>query len=516
MDLYFAGGESHMKMLYSTGCRKILMSYTYIKKKGIQNLDVAFKLSIKERVKLFIDSGAFTLRQDATLTKEAVEKYVKRYCKWLIANKQYITCAAEVDVDNVLGHDFVERLRKKYFIPLEKEHGIPIVYVWHSEHSKSEYLDMCKRFGYVGVAIDGNATGQKLDVAKAALLLNKAKRTNTKVHGFAMNKPTIISKVKFASTDATSWLAGMQYGVTYIWDGHNFITLNKKQKHLRKQYKRKWEKLGLDWNKIAADDPYEITKANIHAFLAYEKHLNKRERMRSESLIPNNTKSASEPAEEGITKEPSEPMDTMPPVISNVISLLDDPEVPYLRCATCYISDDCPKFEEDRPRCAFNFKQPQANTADDFLNIRVELFKTKYQRIQLNLTFERINGGYMDRSLQTALDNLSNEARDLERDMRPKAVRPSSAFSILARNAAEESRDEVTALPTQAPQNMLGALFGELVNGISEANKRALPKAEEPMTIVQETRSDMLDPVETVSPKEALLQHKLDRKKKHG
>jgi intein/homing endonuclease len=155
---------------------------------------------VKRRKKKFpwqefmVDSGAYTFRKNwqkfANWTRKDFDKYVEKYCEWLVRNKAYIACAVEFDIDYclnmvlagnqnaTLGISILDSWRAEYFQPLQKE-GIDIIYVWHEGQKMEDWEDMCAKYDYVGLP------GYFSSEADFNRYMAVARRYTTRVHGFA-------------------------------------------------------------------------------------------------------------------------------------------------------------------------------------------------------------------------------------------------------------------------------------------------------------------------------------------
>lgn len=80
-------------------------------------------------------------------------------------------------------------------------------------------------------------------------------------------------KYPFYSVDSTTWKSSERYGVTFVWDGKNFLQFDKTKKHVRKKYKRIMQKQGIDWKKLMLDDASENTKMALVAWRGCLDHL---------------------------------------------------------------------------------------------------------------------------------------------------------------------------------------------------------------------------------------------------
>lgn len=268
-------GSTHFNIAKSAGARYMLMSYWHLRKKGSKKM-------MEERfgdgqIKLLIDSGAHTFMEnrDEYVNKpdEFWEKYIQEYLEWAEKNKKYIMAIVELDLDLLFGVEKVQEWRNKYFEPFERRTGIPVCYVWRSNQPEKLWIEMCKRYRYVGFS----GQNDEASVYQMKRLLRIAKKYGAVVHGFAMSKPSILPQLPFFSFDSISWKSGEMYGVTYIWDGRKFHTITKdKKEQARRRFKQKLLALGCNWDLYIKDDNNEVTRMNAIAWLEVTKYIQRR------------------------------------------------------------------------------------------------------------------------------------------------------------------------------------------------------------------------------------------------
>ncbi|MMZ46531.1 hypothetical protein D1872_81480 [compost metagenome] len=263
--------DSYWDIAISAGVKKLLVSYHYIQKKG--------KRWIRERlekhpdVKLMIDSGAYTFHMNEEEYRkkpmEYWEKYIAGYTKFIRENRDIIFSCVEIDIANIVGEEVVEGWRNNQFRELE-ELGVLVCYVWHPFDGKPAWEKMCKRFKYVGYSLK-NANLEESDMIKMA---NIAKKYGALIHGFAITRVDLMSRVPFYTGDSTTWLVGTQYGELNWFDGRTMKRLKKAQ--WKRQYKMKFIKLGANWELAEKENPYELIRINLLVFLEAEKYIRNR------------------------------------------------------------------------------------------------------------------------------------------------------------------------------------------------------------------------------------------------
>jgi len=184
---------------------------------------------------IIIDSGAHsffgyiglsvTSFHKKTGSHESPHSYFKRYLEWLKENYDLYDYFVELDLQELVGYEEVEKWRDEY-----KNAGIfdKCILVYHSKDGfeKFEYIVHRSDCKYVG--IEGIRGQQILPYNK---YIKYAYDNNCKIHGFAFTRFGLLNKYPFYSTDSSSWTIGVRYGKTCVFNGTkgmNVITSTKK------------------------------------------------------------------------------------------------------------------------------------------------------------------------------------------------------------------------------------------------------------------------------------------------
>lgn len=259
--------EQYFQLLYDMGIRDFLMSYHYIKEKHISMNKFKDK-----NVKFFIDSGAHTYQNDPKYREYDIaywENHLQGYLKWAEKNREYIFAIASFDFENLVGGDIVAKWYREYFEPFSQRTGIPVCYVWHQDSSQ-DWEHYCQRYKYVGFS-SVNTQGEAIDLPEYVAKLNIASKYNALVHGFGMTRTAMLPKVPFYTCDSTTWLVGLQYGEINFWNNGKMSRLKKEK--WKGEYLAKICELGVDRQKLLDEDPLEMVKANVKAFIEAEKFI---------------------------------------------------------------------------------------------------------------------------------------------------------------------------------------------------------------------------------------------------
>ena len=206
---YYSGveGRQHFEAVVRAGGKHVLLSYLYIQK---SDPDIVKKRkNANPSIGFMVDSGAHSFQSDKEkYSKWSVsdwENYITAYTKWLLANRAYIDCGVEMDIDWVVGTNLVESWQKRFFIPL-LEKGVPIIFVWHKQRGLEGWESMCEKLPYVG--LPGEFSSEP-DFNKYVVT---ARKYTVRIHGFAATKQQDFRDHEWYSSDSTTWKSAERYG----------------------------------------------------------------------------------------------------------------------------------------------------------------------------------------------------------------------------------------------------------------------------------------------------------------
>lgn len=209
MDIFLAGTYSR-SYLATPAKIAVLESFYYILEWMIPY--------IQNHWHFMLDSGAFTFMGDPSNSSGVDwDEYLDQYIKFI--NRVGIDLFLELDIDNVVGIEEVERLRTR----LEEGTGKQCIPVWHKDRGLDYWYQMCREYDYV--AIGGIVTGEisRTEYKHFPSLLDIAREHNTKVHGLGFTNLSGLTKYPFYSVDSTAWLYGNRGGFVYEFNGETII-----------------------------------------------------------------------------------------------------------------------------------------------------------------------------------------------------------------------------------------------------------------------------------------------------
>lgn len=274
LSIFYSGVEyeSYLDILHDLGIRNFLMSYEYLKGKGVS------QLKKYPDMHLFIDSGAYTYITNPeyeSYTVEQWEEQIHKYLNWARKHKDSIFAIADLDLQYLVGNEKVYEWRKKYFEPFMLETGIPVCFIYHEE-GDAQWEYMCKRYPYIGLSlnVDGN-----IDEADLREKFRIAEKYNTLVQGMASTRTQMLTEYPFYTVDSTTWNVGLKYGEISVWNETKMSRIKKadfqdKAFPIISRYDKHF-----DFDLILDEDKTELIRVNAYAFVQAEKYIH--ERLRS-------------------------------------------------------------------------------------------------------------------------------------------------------------------------------------------------------------------------------------------
>lgn len=265
--------EKYFKVLYDLGIRDFLISYEYVKSKNLP-LEKYKQMGVK----FFIDSGAYTYmgkEEYKDYTIEDWEKQIKSYLAWARANRDIIFAIANLDLEMLVGEEQVRKWNAKYFEPFMLETNIPVCFIWHTVSGEEGWEYYCKRYPYVGFSWVSDTKGIDLDFNFGQRMLRVAEKHKAVVHGMGMTRTALLPKLPFYTCDSTTWLVGLQYGEVNYWRGKKMSRLKKedwKGEYLSKILNQ-FSQYNLDRDKLLNEDPEELIKVNVLAFVEAQEYI---------------------------------------------------------------------------------------------------------------------------------------------------------------------------------------------------------------------------------------------------
>ena len=271
LTIFYSGVEyeSYLDILYDLGIRNFLMSYEYLKGKGVH------QLKKYPDMHLFIDSGAYTYQNDPKYneyTVEQWEKQIEEYLAWAEKHKNQIFAIADLDIQYLVGYEKVVEWRKKYFEPFMLRTGLPVCFIYHEE-GLDVWEYMCKRYPYVGISLN---IDREVDETELRNKFKIAEKHNALVQGMASTRTGMLTQYPFYTVDSTTWNVGLKYGEISVWTGNKMSRIKKADfKEKAFPYIDRYD-LPFNHDLILEEDKTEMIRVNAYAFVQAEKFIQER------------------------------------------------------------------------------------------------------------------------------------------------------------------------------------------------------------------------------------------------
>ena len=280
--IYLSGCDTRrdIQPAYKVGHRNLLTSFIHHGRNKKTNAIESWKTDFPG-LRLFVDSGGFTLRDDPTHLAsmgKTLETYADEYIDFLYKNHKNIHIAANLDLYDTapqLSRSIDEKLKE-----FEIETGTLVCYVYHPSLGVGTFERMCMQHRLVGIARDTLES----PACNVSVMLTIARRLGALVHGFGITESEIITNETFYSVDSTTWKSGARYGNVAIFNKDRITTydINNLPKIL--PHKEKFKSRHVDWSliedHIEGSRSKEITNEllSLHAatWLDYQEYITDR------------------------------------------------------------------------------------------------------------------------------------------------------------------------------------------------------------------------------------------------
>lgn len=272
---FSASSTKDAQMIVDCGINEVLVSYHYISK-ALNFYEGSLMPQVKDRDGLFMtDSGVFSFvnsnaeKPDNFYTPEYWTNYIEEYVAFIERNYKLMYVCANFDLDLIVGRDAVRKWNKKYFEPLEKLTQVCYV-AHHSEERRDNdkngmkhFEEYCKKYKYVGV--------NQAMKDYAAHIYRVAKKYKRRVHGFAWTSIPLLKAYPHFSVDSTTWLGGLRYGTSYVYDGKNAKVKDYKNKRVRMADKQLCRDIGVDLKDLMNDHNASVNKYNLEGWKGFRR-----------------------------------------------------------------------------------------------------------------------------------------------------------------------------------------------------------------------------------------------------
>lgn len=275
--LFFTvNNRTRFEQVKHVGGTSILMSYEYLRK-SLKFYENEMLPWITDNNGLFMtDSGVFSFISPRSMREEKNDPeywipYIEEYVQFLYDNREHIYCAANFDLDFIVGPDKVDEWNEKYFKPLlDHINIVPIVHQFykHDHYGFNRLRQYASEgYDYIGIA---SSISMRQHIQKYA---QEAKRLNVRLHGFGFTEYGPVVNNPLFSIDSSSWTMGSRYGESHFDSGRDFLRRNMDFHHFRKHYKKRIIDMGIDYENVSSRraNDYNVNVFNLHGWLRFYK-----------------------------------------------------------------------------------------------------------------------------------------------------------------------------------------------------------------------------------------------------
>ena len=467
MKIIFLGAEvpSNRVILEQCGAASMGVSFWGLRQRGLPKTK-RYELHnyFQELTEIYVYAG---MPHAKSFTESEFEEFAADYEEFIADNLDRISGFTEVDHPELSPH-FIDEQRVTSWSEVPEEKFWPVYRGGNLESLSVRYLN---------VAIPNDQIGESRELVHAQRF---ARQHGSTYHVLGAAKPEIINKFPAETTSTLSWLSPMMRGETIVWDGTKLVRYPKRMKdQARPRYKAAYERAGLDFDKIVADDAVEISKLAVWSYQELEKNMKKglAVTMSDEMLPPDNAETpSSEVTARGselrkvLSRKPEE-MTTLP-VLGVELSRTIEPDasghdvirdVPVVRssstslrmCDTCFVAANCPAFKPANA-CAYNLPV-EIKTKEQMKSLVNALVEMQGQRVAFAKFAEDLNGGYPDPNVGQEMDRFFKMLKTIKE--------------------LDESKELMrVTVERQGAGGVLSAIFGDRAQSLSELPNGGLDK----------------------------------------
>lgn len=424
MKIFYMGAEvpSNRLLLGSAGARAVGFSYWRASRRGLPKTKT-YLLSnyFPEDMEILVYPG---IPKNQTLERIDLEDFAADYEEFIVNNIDRISYFTELSHRQV-GPDFIRDQRDTVWSEMPPAKFLP---VWKPESGQEGLQELADR--YLDIALPGEAIEDAVWLPRVAKTL--INRHETRFHAMGTARPDNLRQVPVKTTSTLSWLSPMTRGETIVWDGTRLVRYPKSMKEqARPRHKAVYEKAGLSFEKIVADDSEELCRLAVWSFDQLETRLIMTE---GSNIYDSFEDPAGEDYAETLPAvsdrsgvemrklEPRKPdeMLNLPVFGFDVKTIIEKDDqgndvlkdVPVVQtrdnslrqCDTCFVASNCPAF---KPQNTCAFKLPvEVKTKEQLKSLINAIIEMQGQRVAFMRFAEEMNGGYADPNVSQEIDRL--------------------------------------------------------------------------------------------------------------
>lgn len=420
MNIIYLGAEvpSNRILLGKANARHVGVSYWRLTKRGLpKNKLYLLENYFPEDMKILLHPG---IPRGQEIERTFLEEFAADYEEFVVNNLNRVDQFTEINHPQV-SPDFVRAQRETVWAEMPPAKFLP---VWNQATGQSGLNELTSR--YLDIALPGEAIEETTWLASTAQRFVRTE--GTRFHALGCARPDNLRQVPVESAATLSWISPMTRGETILWDGTRLVRYPKTMKEqARPRHKAVYEKAGVDFDKILADDAEELCKLAVWSFDQLETRLTV---MSGSNLYDSFEDPAGDDYAEmtpsvsdrkGVemrkleARNPEE-MGNLPVFGYEVktevdadgviqdISVIQSQVTSLRQCDTCFVAANCPAF---KPQTACAFKLPvEVKTKEQLKSLINAVIEMQGQRVAFMRFAEEMNGGYADPNVSQEIDRL--------------------------------------------------------------------------------------------------------------
>jgi hypothetical protein len=502
--LIFSGGEGshHRELLASMGVKQVEVSFWRLRQKKVSKTKpYLLKDKFADDVTVYLDSGSIAVQKayaSGKMDLAGLRDYYEHYLTFVGWNKDRLAAVTDLWVPAAP----MPWERRKW---LSDAVGKDRVWVtWDSSMGLPALAELCVEYPHI--AVTGASVEAEPTLASRVRTLRF--QWGTTFHALATATPDNLRSVDFATATTLSWMSPMMRGETIVWDGTRLVRYRKDRKdQARARYQRVIENAGLDFSKIKADDPAEVTRLALWSYLRMDEHMSLRKGGNNpfeviqgglkETVEPPDVDNSDFSADPDFLEDPPEVVGNRLPEVRNVSGrqalavrpenerrilpsfglevkqviekdedghdvlrnrpLVVSAQSSLRQCDTCFVAATCPMMTPGS-ECAFHLPV-EVKTKAQMKALLSAVLEMQGQRVAFMRFAEETGGGYADPNLSSEMDRLFKYAETLK--------------------ALEENRESLKiSVERSGAPGVMSAIFGDRANMLRELPNGGLNEAQ--------------------------------------